>query len=133
MCKEDVCGQRDTSRLPQPRLRAVIRNGQTGRHYSSVKLDLVIEDFATGREVPIDIKYKLYADKKFSPAISISFSVRIRAWNQPVRATGGTDLPEHVGDERSTPFSQTLHRPHRDENHRRRCRRARCPRRQRRA
>jgi len=50
----------------QPRLRAVIRNDETGRTYSTVKPDLVIEEATTGHAVPVDIKYKLYADKKLS-------------------------------------------------------------------
>ena len=50
----------------QPRLRAVIRNEDTGRDYSTVKPDLVIEELTTCHAIPVDIKYKLYADKKLS-------------------------------------------------------------------
>lgn len=50
----------------QSPLKAVIRDEATGQSYSTIKPDLVVEDCVTGRFVPIDVKYKLYADKKVS-------------------------------------------------------------------
>ena len=50
----------------QARLRAVIRNDDTSRTYSTIKPDLVINEPWSGRSVPIDIKYKLYEDRKIS-------------------------------------------------------------------
>jgi 5-methylcytosine-specific restriction enzyme subunit McrC len=52
----------------QRKLRAVVRNDLTGRTYSTVRPDLVVEDPATGRAVPVDVKYKTYEDKKVSTA-----------------------------------------------------------------
>lgn len=49
----------------QAPVRAVIRNDESGRSYT-IRPDLVIEEVATSRLVPIDIKYKLYGDKKLS-------------------------------------------------------------------
>lgn len=56
-------GLRSSTQTP---LRAVICNDATGRSYSTIRPDLVIEELSTGRSVPIDIKYKLYGDRKFS-------------------------------------------------------------------
>ncbi len=44
----------------------VIRNDQTDRSYSTITPDLVIEEIATGRSVPVDIKYKAYDVRKIS-------------------------------------------------------------------
>lgn len=63
---QDALDGTDLRALAQLRLRAVIRNDETGRTYSTVKPDLVIEETTTGHAVPLDIKYKLYADKKLS-------------------------------------------------------------------
>jgi 5-methylcytosine-specific restriction enzyme subunit McrC len=46
----------------------VVRNDLTGRTYSTVRPDLVVEDSSTGRSVPIDVKYKTYEEKKVSTA-----------------------------------------------------------------
>lgn len=43
---------------------AVVLDESTGRTYSTIRPDLVIVDSKSGRKVPVDIKYKLYADKK---------------------------------------------------------------------
>ena len=50
----------------QVQLGAVIRNQDTGHSYTNLRPDLVIEDSRTGAHVPIDIKYKLYDERKFS-------------------------------------------------------------------
>ena len=50
----------------QHRVKAVIRNERTDRTYSTITPDLTIADTATGRTVPIDIKYKTYDDKKIT-------------------------------------------------------------------
>lgn len=50
----------------QSRLSAVIRDDVTGRSYGTIRPDLVIHERATGRSVPVDIKYKLYDAKKVS-------------------------------------------------------------------
>ncbi len=50
----------------QVRLRAVIRNDDTGRTYTTLRPDLVIEDTHTGERVPIDVKYKLYDARKLN-------------------------------------------------------------------
>lgn len=54
--------------LPHQRLRAVIRNDDTGRTYTSIDPDLVIADKEADERVPIDVKYKLYDTKKLAPA-----------------------------------------------------------------
>jgi 5-methylcytosine-specific restriction enzyme subunit McrC len=74
----------------QPRLRAVIRNEDTGRDYSTVKPDLVIEETVTGHAVPVDIKYKLYADKKLST--SDIYQLFLYAY-----AHGTDDFPRRAG------------------------------------
>ena len=50
----------------QHRVRAIIRNDETGRSYSTVRPDLMIEEPSSRERVPVDIKYKLYAEKKLS-------------------------------------------------------------------
>ncbi len=52
----------------QHQLRAVVRNDDTGRSYSTLTPDLVITDRLTGRSVPFDIKYKTYDLRKLSTA-----------------------------------------------------------------
>jgi 5-methylcytosine-specific restriction enzyme subunit McrC len=49
-------------------LRAVVRNDDTGRSYSTLTPDLVITDRRTGHSVPFDIKYKTYDVRKISTA-----------------------------------------------------------------
>ncbi len=44
---------------------AVIVDEITGRTYSTIRPDLVIVDTQSARKVPVDIKYKLYEDKRF--------------------------------------------------------------------
>lgn len=44
---------------------AVVVDESTGRTYSTIRPDLVIVDTESGRKVPVDIKYKLYEDKRF--------------------------------------------------------------------
>lgn len=63
---QDALDGTDLLASAQPRLRGVIRNDDTGRTYSTVKPDLVLEEMSTGHVVPVDIKYKLYAEKKLS-------------------------------------------------------------------
>jgi 5-methylcytosine-specific restriction enzyme subunit McrC len=50
----------------QRRIRAVICNDQTKKSHSTITPDLVVEDVATGRSVPVDIKYKQYDVRKIS-------------------------------------------------------------------
>jgi 5-methylcytosine-specific restriction enzyme subunit McrC len=50
----------------QHRVRAVIRDDETGQTYSTVRPDLMIEERLSRQRVPVDIKYKLYAGKKLS-------------------------------------------------------------------
>jgi 5-methylcytosine-specific restriction enzyme subunit McrC len=50
----------------QRRIRAVIRDDETGHTYSTVRPDLIIEEPSSRECVPVDIKYKLYAEKKLS-------------------------------------------------------------------
>ncbi|UCZ63361.1 McrC family protein [Mycolicibacterium phocaicum] len=45
---------------------AVVVDESTGRTYSTIRPDLIIADDRTGQRVPVDVKYKLYEDKKFS-------------------------------------------------------------------
>jgi len=52
----------------QQTVRAVILDEESGETYSRIRPDLIIEDMTTGRTVPIDVKYKLYSDKKLSSA-----------------------------------------------------------------
>jgi len=52
--------------IAQPRLRAVIRNDATNRSYATIRPDLVIEELATGRTVPVDVKYKKYDERKIA-------------------------------------------------------------------
>lgn len=87
----------------QPRLRAVIRNDETGRTYSTVKPDLVIEDFETRRAVPIDIKYKLYGDKKLST--TDIYQLFLYAY-----AHGTEDVPRRAG--LVYPTTTTVSGPH---------------------
>lgn len=54
--------------LPHHRLASVIRNDDTGRTYTTIDPDLVIEDATTGERVPVDVKYKLYDSKKMATA-----------------------------------------------------------------
>jgi 5-methylcytosine-specific restriction enzyme subunit McrC len=51
----------------QATIRAVIRDDDTGRSYTTVRPDLVITS-TTGQSVPIDIKYKLYENRRISTA-----------------------------------------------------------------
>lgn len=44
----------------QVALKAVVVNESTNRDYSTIRPDMVIEEAASGRRVPVDIKYKLY-------------------------------------------------------------------------
>ena len=48
----------------QSSLTRIIMDHETGKPYQSVRPDIVIEHPRTGRSVPIDVKYKLYANKK---------------------------------------------------------------------
>ncbi len=47
---------------------SVITDEISGHSYTRIRPDLVIAEIDSGRTVPIDIKYKLYDRKKFSPA-----------------------------------------------------------------
>lgn len=49
---------------PHTRLRAVIRNDDTGRTHTTIDPDLIIEYEPTKVRVPLDVKYKLYDSKK---------------------------------------------------------------------
>jgi 5-methylcytosine-specific restriction enzyme subunit McrC len=49
---------------PHTRLKAVIRNDDTGLAHTAIDPDLVIEHQPTGVRVPLDVKYKLYDNKK---------------------------------------------------------------------
>jgi 5-methylcytosine-specific restriction enzyme subunit McrC len=49
---------------PHTRLKAVIRNDDTGYTHSTIDPDLVVEHDPTGVRVPLDVKYKLYDTKK---------------------------------------------------------------------
>lgn len=44
---------------------AVVVDESTGGTYTTIRPDLVVVDTRSGRKVPVDIKYKLYEDKKF--------------------------------------------------------------------
>jgi 5-methylcytosine-specific restriction enzyme subunit McrC len=48
---------------PHTRLKAGIRNDDTGRTYTTIDPDLVIEHQPTEVRVPLDVKYKLYDNK----------------------------------------------------------------------
>lgn len=52
----------------QESLAAVVIDDSTGHTYSTIRPDLVIIDSQSGRRVPVDIKYKLYEDKKLGTA-----------------------------------------------------------------
>lgn len=82
----------------QVRLRAVIRNDETDRTYSTLRPDLVIEDTRTGRRTPVDIKYKLYDTKKLSTAdIYQAFMYAFAS------ATNTTDEPDSSTQRARTP------------------------------
>jgi 5-methylcytosine-specific restriction enzyme subunit McrC len=49
---------------PHTRLKAVIRNDDTGYTHSTIEPDLVVGHEPTGVRVPLDVKYKLYDTKK---------------------------------------------------------------------
>jgi 5-methylcytosine-specific restriction enzyme subunit McrC len=49
---------------PHARLRAVIKDDDTGRTHTTIDPDLVIEHQPSGVRVPLDVKYKLYDTKK---------------------------------------------------------------------
>lgn len=49
---------------PHTRLKAVIRNDDTGRTHTTIDPDLVIEHEPTSVRVPLDVKYKLYDSEK---------------------------------------------------------------------
>ncbi|MFV8228681.1 McrC family protein [Mycolicibacterium fortuitum] len=49
----------------QQRFGAVVVDETTGRTYNTIRPDLVIVDNRSGRKIPVDIKYKLYEDKRF--------------------------------------------------------------------
>jgi 5-methylcytosine-specific restriction enzyme subunit McrC len=51
---------------PHARIKAVIRNDETGRTYTTIDPDLVLEHERADVRVPIDVKYKLYDSKKLS-------------------------------------------------------------------
>jgi len=51
---------------PQLSFKAVVIDESTSRAYSTIRPDLVITDTHSGAAVPVDIKYKLYATKKFA-------------------------------------------------------------------
>ena len=51
----------------QAPIRAVIRDDATGRSYTTIRPDLVITS-PTGRTVPVDVKYKLYENRRLSTA-----------------------------------------------------------------
>lgn len=51
---------------PHQRLRAVIRDDDTGRTYTTLDPDLIVQHSGTGERVPIDVKYKLYESKKLA-------------------------------------------------------------------
>ncbi|WP_197519482.1 McrC family protein [Mycobacterium sp. E2327] len=50
----------------QRRVRAVIRDDESGRTYNEIRPDLLIEDPNANQRVPVDVKYKLYADRKLA-------------------------------------------------------------------
>lgn len=53
----------------QQTVRAVIVDEESGQTYSTIRPDIIVEDSASGRSVPIDVKYKLYdSAKKVSTA-----------------------------------------------------------------
>jgi 5-methylcytosine-specific restriction enzyme subunit McrC len=56
---------RSRSQVP---LGAVIRDDNAGKTYTTLQPDLIIEDTRTGRQVPVDIKYKRYDIRKVDPA-----------------------------------------------------------------
>ena len=47
---------------------SVVTDDASGHCYTRIRPDLVVVEIDSGRTVPIDIKYKLYSTKKFSPA-----------------------------------------------------------------
>lgn len=47
---------------------SVVTDDASGHSYTRIRPDLAIVEIDSGRTVPIDIKYKLYSTKKFSPA-----------------------------------------------------------------
>jgi 5-methylcytosine-specific restriction enzyme subunit McrC len=78
----------------QQRLRAVIRNDETGGSHSTIAPDLVIEEITTGRAVPIDIKYKPYDVKKISTGdLYQSFLCAYALGNDPGERRAGILYP----------------------------------------
>ena len=79
----------------QKSIHAVILEEETGDTYSAIRPDLVIEDIATGRTVPIDVKYKLYdaANKISSADIYQSFIYAYSVCTHPDDPRAGLIYP----------------------------------------
>ncbi|MBB3086558.1 McrC family protein [Geodermatophilus sabuli] len=52
--------------LPRRRFPALIRDEGTGRTYTAIEPDLIVEDRASGQRVPVDVKYKLYEARRIA-------------------------------------------------------------------
>lgn len=61
---EAFAGSETIAVLPHTRLKAVIRNDDTGHTHTTIDPDLVIGHQPTGLRVPLDVKYKLYDSKR---------------------------------------------------------------------
>lgn len=61
---EDALADSPLQMSAQQSFGAVVVDESTGRTYSTIRPDLVIVDIRSGQTVPVDIKYKLYEDKK---------------------------------------------------------------------
>ncbi|WP_314412573.1 McrC family protein [Streptomyces kroppenstedtii] len=74
----------------QSRHRGVLRDERTGRHYSEVRPDIVISGSRDGEPLtrPVDIKYKLYDDRKVStPDLYQAFLYAYALGRQPGQGT----------------------------------------------
>ncbi len=63
---QDAVAGTDIECRAQSSLARVIMDDRTGKPYTPLRPDLVIEQRSTGRAVPVDIKYKLYAERQVS-------------------------------------------------------------------
>ena len=91
---------------PQARVRAAIRNDATGRSYSTIQPDLVIDEPVSGRSVPIDVKYKLYGGRKISTGdIYQAFMYAFALGTEPTDRRGGLLYPTTADDPGGTRLS----------------------------
>jgi 5-methylcytosine-specific restriction enzyme subunit McrC len=79
----------------QAPIRAVIRDDTTGRSYTTIKPDLVIKS-PHGKNVPVDIKYKLYENRRLStPDLYQAFTYAYALGGNEPQPRAGIIYPAH--------------------------------------